>query len=121
MVENVPQAKPFAPQIMDAAKESYVAGFHTASLVAAAVLLVGMVVVIKFLPARHREEAPAGAGEVAGVGVTAADPVPGAPTLATVDGAGQVAVGGRDGVGTNGSGGVESLEPEEVPSRELRR
>ena len=59
VVENVPQAKPFAPQIMDAAKQSYVAGFHTASLVAAAVLLVGMVIVIKFLPARHLEEAPA--------------------------------------------------------------
>ena len=77
-----------------------------------------MVIVIKFLPARHLEVA--GAGEVAEVGVTAAEPVPHAPTLATVDGADQVAVGGRDGVGANGSGGVDSLEPE-VPSRELHR
>jgi len=121
VVENVPQAKPFAPQIMDAAKESYVAGFHTASLVAAGVLLVGMIVVLKFLPARHRDEAPAGVGEVVGAGVAAADPVPGAPTLATVDDGGRVPPGGSDGVRTNGSGDVESVEPEEAPSRELRR
>ena len=88
VVENVPQAKPFAPQIMDAAKQSYVAGFHTASIVAAAVLLVGLAIVIKFLPARHREEVPAGAGELAGAGVTAADPIPGAPTFVATNGNG---------------------------------
>ena len=59
VVENVPQAKPFAPQIMDAAKESYVAGFHTASLVAAGVLLVGML---------RRPQVPAGPASRGGAG-----------------------------------------------------
>jgi EmrB/QacA subfamily drug resistance transporter len=54
-----------ATQISDAAKDAFVHGLHTSTVVAAAVILIAVVGVILWLPARHRDEV-----------VTEAEPVP---------------------------------------------
>jgi EmrB/QacA subfamily drug resistance transporter len=48
---------PLSTQISDAAKNAFVHGLHTSSVVAAGVLLVAVVGVILWLPARHLDEA----------------------------------------------------------------
>ena len=49
-------AKPFAPQIISASRQSFVDGMHTAVLIALVVLLIAAAIVIRFLPARARDE-----------------------------------------------------------------
>jgi Na+/melibiose symporter-like transporter len=51
-----PAGQPFAPQIIDAARRSFVDGMHTAVLLAMVVLLVAAAVVLRFLPARATDE-----------------------------------------------------------------
>jgi EmrB/QacA subfamily drug resistance transporter len=53
-----PQAKPFAAQITNAARSSYVSGLHLAAVVAACVIAVAAVGVLIWLPARARDEEP---------------------------------------------------------------
>lgn len=52
---QTPQAKPFAPTIAPMANDSFVSGLHLASLVAAGVLVLGIVGVLLWLPTRIRE------------------------------------------------------------------
>src|SRR4029079_1068764 len=54
VARDVPAAKPFAGQIVDAAQHSFVTGMHAAVLVAAAIAFVGAIGVVKWLPARAR-------------------------------------------------------------------
>jgi len=49
-------AKPFARQIIAASRQSYVDGMHTAVVIALVVLLVAAAIVVRFLPARARDE-----------------------------------------------------------------
>jgi EmrB/QacA subfamily drug resistance transporter len=42
--------------VLGAARESFVRGLHTTAVVASAILLATMLLVIRFLPARHRED-----------------------------------------------------------------
>jgi EmrB/QacA subfamily drug resistance transporter len=53
-----PQARPFAAQITNAARSSYVSGLHLAAIVAACVIAVAAVGVMIWLPARARDEMP---------------------------------------------------------------
>ncbi|HEY2300411.1 MAG TPA: DHA2 family efflux MFS transporter permease subunit [Acidimicrobiales bacterium] len=55
-----PAARPFATQIANAAKTSFVSGFHLAAVVAAVIILVAATAVMVWLPARatREEEAP---------------------------------------------------------------
>jgi EmrB/QacA subfamily drug resistance transporter len=52
---EAPAAKPFAPQIISAAKEAFVGGLHVVGLVAAAITLLAAIGVALFLPARARD------------------------------------------------------------------
>ena len=52
-----PDARPFAGEIVDAARRSFVLGLHTAVIVAMVVLLGAAALVAKFLPHRARDEA----------------------------------------------------------------
>jgi EmrB/QacA subfamily drug resistance transporter len=57
VAHDSPQARRFAPQIITAAHDSFVHGMHLAFTVAAFVTACAAVLVYRFLPARHREEA----------------------------------------------------------------
>jgi EmrB/QacA subfamily drug resistance transporter len=66
-----PAGQPFATQIVDASRRSFVDGMHTAVLIAMAVLLVAAAIVLRYLPARAMDEeaqplaaVPAGVGPV---------------------------------------------------------
>jgi hypothetical protein len=62
VARNVPEAKPFAAQIINAARESFVLGFHFAAGIAFVVLLIAAGIVLRFLPARaHDHETLEGA------------------------------------------------------------
>jgi Na+/melibiose symporter-like transporter len=50
-----PAGQPFASQIIDASRRSFVDGMHTAVLLAMVVLLVAAAIVVRFLPARATE------------------------------------------------------------------
>src|SRR3546814_15679572 len=52
----LPEAQPFAAQIVDAANTSFVSGMHLAFTIAAGVTGVAALCVARFLPARAREE-----------------------------------------------------------------
>jgi hypothetical protein len=65
-------ARPFAARIVEAAHSSFVNGMHSAVLVAAGIVVVGAVGVLRFLPARAREVEPVPVP----VGVGAVDVVP---------------------------------------------
>lgn len=54
-VRDLPAARPFAGDIVDAAHRSFITGFHTAALVAAGILLVSVLGVLRWLPARAAE------------------------------------------------------------------
>jgi EmrB/QacA subfamily drug resistance transporter len=56
VARNAPGASPFANQIVDAANDSFVGGLHLVGLVAAGVTLVACLGVIRYLPARPRDE-----------------------------------------------------------------
>lgn len=56
VARELPAAKPFAPQIIDAANHSFVGGMHIAFTAAAAVTAIAAVGVARFLPARARPE-----------------------------------------------------------------
>jgi hypothetical protein len=75
IARNVPEAKPFAPQIVDAARESFVSGLHFAAVLAIFVLLVAAALVARFLPARATDEEPAPL-DVVPVGVGPVDVLP---------------------------------------------
>ncbi len=49
-------ARPFAPQIIDASRQSFVDGMHTAVVIAMFVLLLAAAIVIRWLPARARDD-----------------------------------------------------------------
>jgi Na+/melibiose symporter-like transporter len=49
----------FAPGLVDAAKASFVDGFHVAALIAAVLVFIAALGVLRFLPARGTDEAPA--------------------------------------------------------------
>ena len=64
VVRNTPQARPFAPQILGAARSSFVHGMHTSVTVAAVILFAAAAGVVRWLPARaadHVETAAHGA------------------------------------------------------------
>lgn len=67
LVRDDPAAQPFGRQLIDAAKHQYVTAMHTSVLVAAGILLVAAIGVVRWLPAEARESAalaPAGVGPV---------------------------------------------------------
>jgi hypothetical protein len=70
-----PAGQPFAAQIIDASRRSFVDGMHTAVLIAMGVLLVAAAIVLRFLPARATDE-EAQPFDVAAVGVGPVDVVP---------------------------------------------
>jgi EmrB/QacA subfamily drug resistance transporter len=70
-----PAGQPFAAQIIDASRRSFVDGMHTAVLIAMGVLLVAAAIVLRFLPARATDE-EAQPLDVATVGVGPVDVVP---------------------------------------------
>jgi Na+/melibiose symporter-like transporter len=53
-----PAVQPYAPEIVDAAKESFVEGLHIVGFVAAAIVFIAAVGVALFLPARARPDEP---------------------------------------------------------------
>jgi DHA2 family multidrug resistance protein-like MFS transporter len=76
IARTVPEAKPFAPQLVAAARESFVSGLHFAAWIAIVVLLIAAGLVARFLPARAtHEEHPLDAVPV-GVGVGPVDVMP---------------------------------------------
>jgi Na+/melibiose symporter-like transporter len=75
IARDVPEAKPFAPQLVQAARESFVSGLHFAAVLAIVMLLIAAGLVFRFLPARATEEeappsdmVPVGVGPVDVVG-----------------------------------------------------
>jgi Na+/melibiose symporter-like transporter len=58
VARTVPEAQPFAPQIIDAARKSFVSGMHTAVIIAMFVLLIAAGIVARYLPARAIDEEP---------------------------------------------------------------
>jgi EmrB/QacA subfamily drug resistance transporter len=70
-----PSGQPFAAQIIDASRRSFVDGMHTAVLLAMAVLLLAAAIVYRFLPARATDEEPHPL-DVVPVGLTAVDVTP---------------------------------------------
>jgi EmrB/QacA subfamily drug resistance transporter len=54
-VRDVPAARPFAGDIVDAAHHSFITGFHTAAVVAAGILVIAVIGVLRWLPARAAE------------------------------------------------------------------
>ncbi len=67
LVRDDPAARPFGHQLVDAAKHQYVTAMHTSVLVAAVLLLVAAVGVVRFLPAEARPPVvptPVGVGPV---------------------------------------------------------
>src|SRR3546814_6194551 len=58
IARELPEAQPFAAQIVDAANTSFVSGMHLAFTIAAGVTGVAALCVARFLPARAREELP---------------------------------------------------------------
>ncbi|MEY2432500.1 MAG: hypothetical protein QOC92_2225 [Acidimicrobiaceae bacterium] len=75
IARNVPDAKPFAPQLVEAARESFVSGLHFAAVLAILVLLIAAGLVARFLPARATDEEP-GSLPVVPVGVGPVDVLP---------------------------------------------
>jgi EmrB/QacA subfamily drug resistance transporter len=57
IARDLPEAQPFAAQIIDAANSSYVNGMHLAFTLAAVVTAIAAIGVARFLPARPRDEA----------------------------------------------------------------
>ncbi|QXC63187.1 DHA2 family efflux MFS transporter permease subunit [Aquihabitans sp. G128] len=66
------QGRPFADTVTPLAHQSFVNGIHAAAVVAAVVLLIGMGAVLRWLPARARDEAAPGT-EAAAVDVDGLD------------------------------------------------
>jgi hypothetical protein len=88
-----PQGKPFASVVRPLAGTSYVSGLHVAAVVAACVLFVGILGVLRWLPARETPvDEPVVPGAPAPIAAPAASgaPAPGsaqpAPALATANG-----------------------------------
>jgi EmrB/QacA subfamily drug resistance transporter len=63
VVANDPASRPYAAQILSAARASFVSGLHLAVVVAAAVIALAAVGVITWLPARARDDEPTGAAD----------------------------------------------------------
>jgi EmrB/QacA subfamily drug resistance transporter len=61
VARNAPGASPFTSRIIDAANDSFVGGLHLVGLVAAGVVFLACLGVIRYLPARPRDEDPIGA------------------------------------------------------------
>jgi EmrB/QacA subfamily drug resistance transporter len=59
-----PQGKPFSGVVTPLAHQSFVSGMHAASFVAAGIIFVGMLGVLRWLPARPADEQPADDGFV---------------------------------------------------------
>ena len=57
IAREVPQARPFAPQIIDAANSSFVGGMQVTFTVAAVITAIAAVGVMRFLPAHARDDA----------------------------------------------------------------
>jgi hypothetical protein len=69
VARNAPGAESVASRIVDAANDSFVGGLHLVGLVAAGVVFIACIGVIRYLPARPRDEdAVAGPGEAAVAG-----------------------------------------------------
>jgi hypothetical protein len=98
VVRDVPSARPYAPQIVEAAHSGFLIGLHTAVLVAGVIMLFGAAGVWRWLPARaHDDErdvalaaAPAaggagaaadGAAEIVPAGIGPVDVVPAGPAV----------------------------------------
>jgi Na+/melibiose symporter-like transporter len=78
VVRDNPAAQPYATQILDASKDGFVTGFHTALLVAAGILLVAAFGVMRWLPARASatdSDSP-GAYDAVPMGIGPVDVVP---------------------------------------------
>jgi MFS family permease len=75
IARDVPEAKPFAPQLVDAARQSFVSGLHFAAVLAILVLLIAAGLVYRFLPARASDEEPQSLDAVP-VGITSVDITP---------------------------------------------
>jgi EmrB/QacA subfamily drug resistance transporter len=56
VARTVPEAKPYAPQLVAAARDSFVSGLHFAAWIAIAVLLIAAALVARFLPSRATDE-----------------------------------------------------------------
>src|SRR5581483_9989189 len=65
-----PGAQRFAPQIVNAAKDGFINGFHAASVVAAVVVFAAALGVLRWLPARATDEEPQPDWAVAAGGLT---------------------------------------------------
>ena len=82
LAKNAPAAKGIAPELIAAAKSSFVTGMHTSFLVAAGVLIIAVVGVVVWLPARAHDDERSGLVpldlDAALVGVGPADVVPAA-------------------------------------------
>ncbi len=59
VANETPAARPFAPQIVHAAHDSFIGGLHLIGFVAAGVTFLAALCVALFLPHRARDEAPA--------------------------------------------------------------
>jgi EmrB/QacA subfamily drug resistance transporter len=59
VARSAPAARPFTGPIVTAANDSFIGGLHLVGFVAAVVTLIAAVGVVRFLPARPRELAPA--------------------------------------------------------------
>jgi EmrB/QacA subfamily drug resistance transporter len=74
VARTAPDAHPFGPRIVTAAKDSFVAGMHVSALVAAAVIVVAAVGVIVWLPARAHDHYDDRAADVEPGEVVIAEP-----------------------------------------------
>ncbi len=102
-VARAPAAHPYAAQIVDASKQAFVSGMHTAVIAATGIIVLGAIMVLRFLPARalddERSPGYAGAGQPVGVDGIAvpASALPAydlAPATVTVPGRGLEGPGG---------------------------
>jgi EmrB/QacA subfamily drug resistance transporter len=82
----------FANQIIDASHRAFVSGLHVSVIVAAAIMAMGAVAVLKWLPSRaaDHDDAPVPTGEptpedVAAIGIGPADVTPAAPAAVLAD------------------------------------
>jgi EmrB/QacA subfamily drug resistance transporter len=76
-VTQKPEGQPFAAQIIDASRRSFVDGMHTAVVIAMVVLLIAAGIVYRYLPARAASDEPHPL-DVVPVGVGPADLAPSA-------------------------------------------
>src|SRR5205807_6834404 len=56
LARDVPAARPFAPQLVDAARQSFISGLHTSVVVGAVIMLLGAAAVVRWLPARAPDD-----------------------------------------------------------------